>query len=430
MPQSRTRKNKKKKHATPRRRPADDLRQVAQLVVYTGLRESEVIRLNRTDVDLDTGKMSTRVVADTTVEAYEALHHLETLLQETIARGGHEAQPMDEATARAEQRQVFRIGTLVRPGTEWACDWPYHESGVNAVGGQSYSLVVTTPEGERRVVADGDDWDGLFADASRTAADQPFWARPLGARQRVFDHALAWRSAVGAEPLDAQDVAVGAADFPFLGPAYLLAWFRANPEEVAANHTAMKLVRADKEFGLARLLADLRANPVGLPSVREDSTEDEDGEDPEPPAAGYRVRTGKEVRAAFATREKALADKAMKDGPIGRFDDNRARRIAAGDIVIHPDGSETQKMTPSMEALLRLQEEKFQFKFGRPIGQRDPIFFDEDADTPQAEAEDTDDVIAAVRQAAIKVGGVDPDAAVEAFMGREALADYKKRRQS
>jgi integrase len=122
MPQSRTRKNKnkKKKHATSRRRPADDLRQVAQLVVYTGLRESEVIRLKRTDVDLDTGKMSTRVVLNTAVEAYEALHHLETLLHATIARGGHEAQPMDEATARAEQRQVFRIGT-------------YHESGVNAV---------------------------------------------------------------------------------------------------------------------------------------------------------------------------------------------------------------------------------------------------------------------------------------------------------
>lgn len=126
MPQSRTRKNKKKKHATPRRpRPGDDLRQIAQLVVYAGLRESEVLRLKGADIDLDSGKMSTRVVADTTVEAYEALHHLETLLQETIARGGHEAQPMDEATARAEQRQLFRIGTLVRPGIEWACDWPY-----------------------------------------------------------------------------------------------------------------------------------------------------------------------------------------------------------------------------------------------------------------------------------------------------------------
>jgi hypothetical protein len=84
-------------------------------------------------------------------------------------------------------------------------------------------------------------------------------------------------------------------------------------------------------------------------------------------------------------------------------------------------------MTPETVAFLMLKAEMFLFKFGRPMGPTDLFFFDVDADTPQPERVDNDEVIAEVRAAAQKVG-VDPDRALEHFLGREELTEYQRRR--
>ena len=144
----------------------------------------------------------------------------------------------------------------------------------------------------------------------------------------------------------------------------------------------------------------------------------------------WHVRSGAEVWAKFGRRH-AAAVRAMEASHRERgspsWDEGRAEQIADGNLTIHEDGSETHKLTPETAAFLKLKAEMFRFKFGRPMGPRDPLFFDVDADTPRPERVDADEMIAELRAAAQKVG-VEPDRAVEHFLGREELTDYRRRR--
>jgi hypothetical protein len=51
---------------------------------------------------------------------------------------------------------------------------------------------------------------------------------------------------------------------------------------------------------------------------------------------------------------------------------------------VHEDGSETRATSPELLDLIKLRYEMFAFKFVRLIGPTDPIFFDEDLDTPDS----------------------------------------------
>ena len=56
-------------------------------------------------------------------------------------------------------------------------------------------------------------------------------------------------------------------------------------------------------------------------------------------------------------------------------------------VEVQPDGSRLLHVTPEMNALLEAQRQRFVAKFGREPTDDDPIFFDEDADTPQPVSE-------------------------------------------
>ncbi len=110
------------------------------------------------------------------------------------------------------------------------------------------------------------------------------------------------------------------------------------------------------------------------------------------------------------------------------WDAQRERGLADGTITIHDDGSESHGLSPDLVALFKLREEMFEFKFGRPMRKDDVYFFDVDADTPQPEPNNLEEMIAEVRAAAQKVGA-DPDRAVEHFLGYDELTAYQRRRQ-
>jgi hypothetical protein len=99
---------------------------------------------------------------------------------------------------------------------------------------------------------------------------------------------------------------------------------------------------------------------------------------------------------------------------------------AAGDIEHHEDGSRTVKMSPEMMELFKLQCAMFEFKFGRAMGPEDPVFFDVEADVPQSPDQDVD---AASFVAAVKVAGVDVDAAADFFGYDDIVAEYRKKQQ-
>jgi hypothetical protein len=144
-----------------------------------------------------------------------------------------------------------------------------------------------------------------------------------------------------------------------------------------------------------------------------------------------RVRSGAEVWAKFGARHDAIlaameAAHLQKGAPS--WDAQRERGLADGTIALHEDGSESHGISPELAALFRLREEMFEFKFGRPMRNDDVYFFDVDADTPQPEPDDLEEMIAEVRAAAQKVG-VDPDRAVEHFLGHGELTAYQRRRQ-
>ena len=100
-------------------------------------------------------------------------------------------------------------------------------------------------------------------------------------------------------------------------------------------------------------------------------------------------------------------------------------------ITENEDGSATHAMSPLTSQLLKLRFEIFRFKFEREPRKNDPVFFDFNADTPQPQGMDDadgDKMIGTLLAAALQVG-VDPDRAVEHFLGREQFDAYKDRRQ-
>ena len=154
-----------------------------------------------------------------------------------------------------------------------------------------------------------------------------------------------------------------------------------------------------------------------------------------PQSDEYRVRTGAEIEAKFGERLREIYDAIRlaherRDSPS--FDERREQLKADGLITQNEDGSATYAMSPLTSQLLKLRLEIFRFKFGREPRENDPVFFDFNADTPQPQGTDDadgDKMIATLRVAALQVG-VDPDRAVEHFLGREDFDAYKDRRQS
>lgn len=139
------------------------------------------------------------------------------------------------------------------------------------------------------------------------------------------------------------------------------------------------------------------------------------------------VKSGDEVRARFGAREKALhARLDAKHGTAGipSYEDRREQLRSEGRLV-ETEAGDVIRMDADMAELIKLQKDKFAFKFGRPMDKHDPIFFDEDADQPTPW--DADKLIAQLRAAAVEAG-VDPDAVHGYFFGAQDVADYKKHR--
>jgi hypothetical protein len=70
-------------------------------------------------------------------------------------------------------------------------------------------------------------------------------------------------------------------------------------------------------------------------------------------------------------------------------------------VEIMPDGSRKVSLSPHMVEILEHQREMFREKFDRDPGPKDPIFFDPNADTPQALPEVDPNVL---ETAAVKAG--------------------------
>jgi hypothetical protein len=139
------------------------------------------------------------------------------------------------------------------------------------------------------------------------------------------------------------------------------------------------------------------------------------------------VRSGDAVRAKFRAREeailKALEAEWVADGGLSK-DERSAKGRREGRIVENPDGTETIQMTPAFRDLLVLRGEMFAFKFGRPMGPTDLLFFDEDANVPNVPW-DLDAVRAECRAAATRLR-VDPDDAHRTILGSDDLDDYDR----
>ena len=122
-----------------------------------------------------------------------------------------------------------------------------------------------------------------------------------------------------------------------------------------------------------------------------------------------------------------MAAKHKADGSPS-LDEAVARGVADGRRIEHPDGSATVAVSPEMRAYIDLHAEMFEFKFGRKQGPDDFLFFDIYANKSQPVDETVND-IERIRAAA-KETGVDPDAAVEHFLGREELENDLRRRRN
>jgi hypothetical protein len=72
---------------------------------------------------------------------------------------------------------------------------------------------------------------------------------------------------------------------------------------------------------------------------------------------------------------------------------------------IRQPGSRIVSMTPDVADAIRMQQQMFREKFGRDTGPGDPVFFDPDADAPQAF--DSEKLDKAVIEAMVK-SGMDP----------------------
>jgi hypothetical protein len=211
------------------------------LALDTGMREGEIGVLRNADIDLTRGQLR--------VPDYDDPHRLRAIKQDADQNADQVARTgiygvLNPTLAASEIVQLKRIGTLVRFGVRWACDFPYYEIGHNAEGGQDFSLKVRENEDDHwQDVTRGDSWEGLFLATERAAREGQWWSREPGARQRVYDTAYARRLAVNRDPEDAHDIALGAADYPELDFIdYFIPWVRVAPEEVRKNATAMKLV--------------------------------------------------------------------------------------------------------------------------------------------------------------------------------------------
>src|SRR5260370_10620907 len=58
-------------------------------------------------------------------------------------------------------------------------------------------------------------------------------------------------------------------------------------------------------------------------------------------------------------------------------------KVRKRNYTLNKDGSKTVRMALEAAEVIERQFQKFREKFGREPGPNDPIFFDEDADTPQ-----------------------------------------------
>jgi hypothetical protein len=167
-----------------------------------------------------------------------------------VERGGRGGLPVDPERLALEQRQMARIGQLLRPDFHaWALDYPFHETGLNARGGAWLALFIG-PEGATfRGPIDGytevcraSTWDELevgVADLVRAGAP---WGRGVGQRDAVYASVMAERIERGESETDAEKLAIDTADAPFTDLDTFLCWCRAAPAEVVDSDPGRRML--------------------------------------------------------------------------------------------------------------------------------------------------------------------------------------------
>jgi hypothetical protein len=203
---------------------------------------------------------------------FKALRYFAESERDTYLRGWGDGRPMDVAAFRAAEDHVRLIRTLVRPLLVAGCDYPDHETGLNARGGHTYALLFQLPrdvwpvdpsesafanivtrmnnpvadfteEAPFFVACEADSWEELYAAVEAKSRAGEWWTRAVGQRQAVYDWVYSRRFQFTGDDEDSLDLAIGAADMPLLDLVYFAEWCAAAPREVREHPVALRVLK-------------------------------------------------------------------------------------------------------------------------------------------------------------------------------------------
>ena len=216
--------------------------------------------------------MPAKELRKTGTKEFKALRHFAERERAAFRRRAAHARLMDLATFGVEEEQRRLIRALVKPLLVLQCDYPYPETGINARGGRTYSLLIqarrdvwpmssteptilnaaasvpdptAAPASDEPffVACEGNSWEELYAAVEAKSREGEWWARAIGQRQAVYDWVYERRFRVTGDDEDALDLAIGAADMPLLDLDYFAQWCAAAPDEVRAHPVALRVLK-------------------------------------------------------------------------------------------------------------------------------------------------------------------------------------------
>ena len=227
-----------------------------------------------------------------TTSDFKALRYFAESERDTYLRGWGGGRPMDVAALRAAEDHMRLIRTLVKPLLVAGCDYPDHETGVNARGGHTYAVLLQLPrdvwpvhpsesafanivtrvdrpvvdskeEAPFFVACEANSWEELYAAVEAKSRAGEWWTRAIGQRQVVYDWVYSRRFQLTGDDEDSLDLAIGAADMPLLDLAYFAEWCAAAPREVREHPVALRVLKTLAGDKTEAYLAELTsAKPV------------------------------------------------------------------------------------------------------------------------------------------------------------------------